>query len=487
MYDFVSCNSSKCEIFHCICNLQSQNERWAIVVNMADGDLLVTISGAALSLLFYENVRSIGEQMGFLLGEALEFIVKTYTDSDNQVETVKIHINVEAIVSCSLIDLLHDSTGRINKEKLQDFVCDKSKQVIGWFRFRRNTNCLIPTMRDKILHKQFASYFSNGNNCKEDFFLTCLLNASTSETHGTHKFRHVFLRHKRGMFEPIPLRINNLGDDAFRHDGSDYKPTPVRKSVDIPDGFTELIESLKLDVTRINGLDSAMIIQKAAEQHLTSLIPKICESDMEVAELERQVRELRDKIAAQRLTRKMRVNGEIYERASKAYRENCLLEKINFLTKDEMKISDDMCPQREYIPSCAQPIISSNRTLCRNTAACIAKSVNQEKFRRLGRGIPQEENNQQQDMQVFSFSDNGRPIPEIVTESICQESSETGVGRGRGSGRGNPEFVPGMKKVRRSPGTSQMHSFRERSITPEQDFSNAEYCAAVSLNSPILR
>lgn len=32
-------------------------------------------------------------QMGFLLGEALEFIVKTYTDSDNQVETVKIHIS----------------------------------------------------------------------------------------------------------------------------------------------------------------------------------------------------------------------------------------------------------------------------------------------------------------------------------------------------------------------------------------------------------
>lgn len=35
----------------------------AIVVNMADGDLLVTISGAALSLLFYENVRSVGEQV----------------------------------------------------------------------------------------------------------------------------------------------------------------------------------------------------------------------------------------------------------------------------------------------------------------------------------------------------------------------------------------------------------------------------------------
>ncbi|KYN12095.1 PREDICTED: BRISC complex subunit FAM175B-like [Trachymyrmex cornetzi] len=452
---------------------------------MADGDLLVTISGAALSLLFYENVRSVGEQMGFLLGEALEFIVKTYTDSDNQVETIKIHINVETIVTCPLSDLLYDSSGRINKEKLKDFVRDKSKQVIGWFRFRRNTSSLTPTMRDKILHKQFASHFSSVNSCREDFFLTCLLNASISETRGTHKFRHVFLRHKRGMFEPIPLRINNLGDDASRHDGSDYKPTPVRKSARLPDGFTELIESLKLDTMRKNGLDSAMMIQKAAEQHLMSLIPKVCESDLEVAELERQVRELKDKIAAQRLIRKMKMNGESYERTSKANRENCFSEKIDSSTKDEMKISDDMRLQKEQIPSCAQPVTSNSWTQSRNTAACIAKSViNQEKIRRSGRGNLQEDSNQQQDVtQNSSCTNSRRPVPEIVTESICQDN-ETSMGRGRG--RGNPDFMPGMKKVRRNPNTSQVHS-RERSITPEQDFSHAECSATVSLSSPVLR
>lgn len=32
-------------------------------------------------------------QMGFLLGEALEFVIRSYTDSDNQVETIKIHIS----------------------------------------------------------------------------------------------------------------------------------------------------------------------------------------------------------------------------------------------------------------------------------------------------------------------------------------------------------------------------------------------------------
>ncbi|KMQ85327.1 brca1-a complex subunit abraxas-like protein [Lasius niger] len=336
---------------------------------MADSDLLVTISGAALSLLFFENVRSIGDQMGFLLGEALEFIVKTYTDSDNQVETVKIHISeyncldalrllvnnerdVEAIVTCPLPDLLHDYTNRINTEKLKDFVRDKSKQVIGWFRFRRNTTNLTLTVNDKILHKQFASHFSGGNGCKEDFFLTCLLSASTSETSGTHKFRHVFLRrNKREIFEPISLRINNLGDDASRHDGSDYKPTPVKKSTRTPDGFTKLIESLNLDVARIGGLDSAMLIQRAAEQHLTSLIPKVCESDLEVAELERQVHELKTKIAAQKFA-SMKVNGENCDRISKASKENCFLEKIDSSMKNEMKIGDNAYLQREYIPSC---------------------------------------------------------------------------------------------------------------------------------------
>ena len=34
-----------------------------LIVNMADSDFLITISGPALSLLFYENVRSTGDQV----------------------------------------------------------------------------------------------------------------------------------------------------------------------------------------------------------------------------------------------------------------------------------------------------------------------------------------------------------------------------------------------------------------------------------------
>ncbi|KAK2575814.1 hypothetical protein KPH14_007197 [Odynerus spinipes] len=275
---------------------------------MADGGLLVTISGTALSLLLYENVRSTGDQMGFLLGEIVEYLVKKFTDSDNQVETIEVHINIETVVTCSMPDILHDSTGRIDKEKLKDFLSDKSKQVIGWFRFRHNS-CLVPTLRDKLLHKQFASHFSGSHGHKEDLFVTCLLSSSMSNTSGTHKFRHVILRRRRGAFEPISLKINSLRDGGSALDGSDYKLTPIRKSTKETDTFTKIIQSLKLDLLQKSGVESATIIEREAERYLNSLIPEVCQTDREVFELERQVGELRAKLHLQNLAAKTKING----------------------------------------------------------------------------------------------------------------------------------------------------------------------------------
>lgn len=74
-----------------------------------------------------------------------------------------------------------------------------------------------------------------------------------------------------------------------------------------------------------------MAIQRAAQKHLTSLIPKVCESDMEVAELERQVRELKAKILEQQLTKRLRINGETCERIAKVSGQNLVFEKNSLL------------------------------------------------------------------------------------------------------------------------------------------------------------
>ncbi|XP_015434915.1 PREDICTED: BRCA1-A complex subunit Abraxas-like [Dufourea novaeangliae] len=340
---------------------------------MADSDLLITISGAALSLLFYENVRSRGDQMGFLLGENLEFVVKSYTDAEKQIETVKTHNDIETIVTCPLPDVIHDSVGRLNKEKLKDFMRDNSKQVIGWFRFRRDIN-LVPTFRDKMLHREFASHFSGGNGCSQKFFVMCLLSSSTTCEGGTHKFKHVFFRHRSGAYEPVPLRISNLGNDSFILEGSDYKPTPTKKSSNTPDVFNKLIESLNLNLARSSGLESAIAIQKAAEQYLDKLIPQLCESDLEVTELENQIKEFK-------LTRKSKMNGSSNNRDKKHEADKDHVrkgQKLKELSPPRIEVPDNVCDERRPLlddSTATGHRVNSHKL--RNTTVHVEKSSNQ--------------------------------------------------------------------------------------------------------------
>lgn len=133
---------------------------------------------------------------------------------------------------------MFDSCCKINHEKLKNVVKDKSK-IIGWYIFRKNSS-LTPTIRDKLMHKQFANIFS-----KNDYFITCMMTVASTKTQGTHKFRHVFFNYTFGEYNPVPLRINNLGDDATKRDGSDYKVAPTNPSQPGLDVFTQFVKSLK--------------------------------------------------------------------------------------------------------------------------------------------------------------------------------------------------------------------------------------------------
>ncbi|XP_012237863.1 BRISC complex subunit FAM175B [Bombus impatiens] len=441
---------------------------------MADSDFLITISGPALSLLFYENVRSSGTQMGFLLGETLEFVRKTDTDLYNQVETVKIYSNIEAVVTCPLPDSLHNSIGKINKEKLRDFLRDKSKQVIGWFHFRRDI-ALIPTFRDKLLHKEFSSYFSNENGCKEEFFVTCLLSSSTSSEKGTYKFKHVFLRQKKWTFEPVPLRISNLGSNSFAHEGSDYKPTPTKKSSDMPDVFTKFIDSLNLDLTKTSAVESAITIQKAAEEHLSQLIPDLCKSDLEVAELERQVKEFM-------LIKKTKVNGnsnnvtDSYESEKDEFTD--ARQKSGKTSPSRIEPLDDTCQESRTIKDHST---APNKTMTahkpKNSTTCTEQNVDQDKSKRSTTSIMNSPSQDPPPINSVSeikvnvtenVSSKNRRFSnvesEIVKESICRgETNVSGFGRGRG--KLLQDYI-GLKKARRTSGpeSSEANSVQNTSL-----------------------
>ena len=106
-------------------------------------------------------------------------------------------LDIDTVMVCSK-DILQDGLGRFDSEKLGNLTKKKEKRVVGWFRFRRH-NFLLPTMRDKIIHKEFASHFSKFTGASEEHFIMFLLNASTTtNSKSTHKYRHVCFQYKRG-------------------------------------------------------------------------------------------------------------------------------------------------------------------------------------------------------------------------------------------------------------------------------------------------
>ncbi|KAK0095456.1 hypothetical protein PV326_008312 [Microctonus aethiopoides] len=292
---------------------------------MADNGLLVTISGAALSLLFYENVQRVGDQMGFLLGEVLTYVTKSVTDDDRQMESTKTHVDIQGILPSPSTALFYDSSGKINESVLMKFIGEKKNEIVGWYRFRSNGS-LSPTFRDKIIHKQLDELFSDSHN--NQTFVTCMLNYGTTIIGGTHKFRHVFLRYHNGVYVPISLRINNLGADASRHDGSDYKPTPIRHYNNGPNYFKKLLESSKRN-TNMSGVEKISMIHKIAEKRLEKLVPDVCESDAKAAILEQKLQKVREEIRHFHATKIQNVPSIDYYLPGEPHYSNKLKEGMN--------------------------------------------------------------------------------------------------------------------------------------------------------------
>lgn len=82
----------------------------------------------------------------------------------------------------------------------------------------------------------------------------------------------------------------------------------------------------------MSEVECAGLIQKTAEQHFNQLIPRLCKSDFEVAQLEKQVRELK-------LRRMARMNGNSRDVGAEHKIE---LDKINEGTQN----SGEMCVPR---------------------------------------------------------------------------------------------------------------------------------------------
>uniref|UniRef100_A0A023FY97 Uncharacterized protein n=1 Tax=Amblyomma parvum TaxID=251391 RepID=A0A023FY97_AMBPA len=248
----------------------------------------VTISGPLLATLIYEHCNSPGDQEGFLLGEITSRITDTISDAQLHGEKEETNLKICAIISCDLFEF-YDKKCHLVVDKLTALLRDKQKEVVGWYRFRRNTS-LQASLREQVVHQRLVRRLGQGYG---NYFLLALFRGCTSSNDATHSMEHVFLRSTDPAFKhysAVPLRIVNLGEPGH----SDYRMYPGSAASIHQGAFCEVLNSLPADGS-LEMVDHMHRLHNLLHTKLREVLNSVAESEEDVAAFADDVIQLREK------------------------------------------------------------------------------------------------------------------------------------------------------------------------------------------------
>ncbi|XP_072384301.1 BRISC complex subunit FAM175B-like [Diabrotica undecimpunctata] len=237
----------------------------------------VSLSGPAFSFLLYENTKSRFHQEGFLLGELIKKETKTITDSDQQQVNISKIIKINSVVPFPQTHYFYNGTGKINKDKVREFLGNQFSKVVAWYKYQKGTNTKL-TLRDRIIHRQLLELF----DISPEMFTCCLLTTELSDNAATHLFSQIFVRCNSLGCDNIPVVIPNLSES-----NNMYKSSETSSET-----FKKILGDLKIDKRNTQGLVIINKIQNALQKHIDTLVTDLAESEKYLYELEKEVSQL---------------------------------------------------------------------------------------------------------------------------------------------------------------------------------------------------